>query len=180
MILRRFLYLLFWRLGQVELKWWLLLALIIIIESFIVIKQRDERVLYELFSWCIFIPYIVFILVATVFSRSSIPSGNYLVSFDISTAWTTSPGRYGRIDTFTELCMNILMFVPIGFLLMKLTKKLWLALGISFLITLSIEVLQLITKRGFFELADILLNFFGAVGGLLIYRVKNNVLYRIL
>ena len=65
--------------------------------------------------------------------------------------------------------MNVLVFAPFGFLLMRLSKKTWVALGASFLITLAIETLQLITRRGFFELADILLNFAGAVIGWLVY-----------
>ena len=65
------------------------------------------------------------------------------------------------------------MFLPFGYLLGRLFNKPMIVLGISFLITLSIETLQLVTKRGFFELPDILLNMIGAVFGYYIAAIVN-------
>lgn len=60
------------------------------------------------------------------------------------------------------------MFSPLGFLLPFLgskTKKLSVASLISFLVTLFIEALQLLTGQGIFELDDLFHNFVGSMFG---------------
>ena len=62
----------------------------------------------------------------------------------------------------------MLMFSPLGFLLPFLAKKcekLSVTCIVSFLVTLSIEVLQLITGRRFFGFDDLLHNFVGSIFG---------------
>lgn len=66
------------------------------------------------------------------------------------------------------IIFNMLMFFPLGFLLPFLTKKgekISVACLVSFLVTLFIEVLQLVTGRGIFELDDLLHNFVGSMFG---------------
>lgn len=60
---------------------------------------------------------------------------------------------------------NILIFVPIGFLVSVLTPnrhKGWLALGIGLAISLTIEIVQLSFAIRVFDVDDLLLNSFGA------------------
>lgn len=60
---------------------------------------------------------------------------------------------------------NILIFVPIGFLVSVLTPnrhKGWLALGIGLAISLTIEIVQLSFVIRVFDVDDLLLNSFGA------------------
>lgn len=125
--------------------------------------------------WCAIIPYSLLIFAATVFSREKLEEQywNSIINLDISTAWRIPRWRYGLIDTATGIGLNILMFLPYGYLLGRLFKKPMIVLGISFLITLSIETLQLATKHGFFELPDILLNMIGAVIGYYIAAIVN-------
>lgn len=66
------------------------------------------------------------------------------------------------------IIFNMLMFAPLGFLLPLLSKKcekLSLVSVISFLATLLIEVIQLITGKGIFELDDLFHNFIGSIFG---------------
>lgn len=73
--------------------------------------------------------------------------------------------------SYTELQLiifNMLMFAPLGFLLPFLTKrgeKFPFVCLISFLVTFFIEVLQLVTGHGIFELDDLLHNFAGSLFG---------------
>lgn len=73
--------------------------------------------------------------------------------------------------SYTELQLiifNMLMFVPLGFLLPLLLKKgekFSFTCGISLLTTLSIEMIQLITGKGIFELDDLLHNLIGSIFG---------------
>ena len=121
------------------------------------------------------ISYCVLIFAATVFSRAKLEEKywNSLINLDIATVWKIPQWKYGLIDVATGVGLNILVFVPIGYLLGCLYMKPTIVLGISFLITLSIEMLQMLTKRGFFELPDILLNVIGSVIGYSIAAIVN-------
>ena len=154
--------------------WWTVLLVLIALELIWLLSVRRRTYFHRAVDWSVLLDWIFIIETATVLSRSAIESKTLeqLISFDISTAWAISPGVYGAIDTYTELAMNILMFMPFGYLLAKLSGgRKWIVFGGCFLITLSIETLQLFLRRGFFELADILLNMTGAVLGYAAYRV---------
>ena len=158
------------RLASIGVLWWLILAAILILEYLICCHMFSKKLGYSIKLYLFFLNYYLFVIISTVLSRAVL-SEEYLIkqiSFDISTAWTFGPGLYGAIDNRFELILNILMFVPFGYLLMKLSQTTWITLLVSLLITLIIETLQLVTRRGFFELADILLNFIGGVLGWLI------------
>lgn len=73
--------------------------------------------------------------------------------------------------SFSELQLilfNMLMFVPLGLLLPLLNRRaqvFWITCLISLLTTAGIEVLQLLTGKGIFELDDILHNLVGSLAG---------------
>lgn len=66
------------------------------------------------------------------------------------------------------IILNIFMLVPLGILLPLLSKRFykfsWI-LGASFLMTLVIKIIQLITGYGIFDLGDIFNNVLGAIIG---------------
>lgn len=72
--------------------------------------------------------------------------------------------------------MNVVAFVPIG-LLSGWTFKLkwWQVLIIGFVISLSIEILQYVSKRGFAEFDDVMHNTLGSLIGYGIYALVSNV-----
>ena len=66
------------------------------------------------------------------------------------------------------IIFNMLMFAPLGFLLPILSKKIRsfrTVFCISLIVTLGIELIQLFTNRGIFELNDILHNTIGSIAG---------------
>lgn len=150
------------------------MMLAISLAVFIVYRRKGGAHKATVF-WCVLIPHSLLIFASTVFSREKLEEQywNSIINLDISTAWRIPQWRYGLIDTATGIGLNILMLLPCGYLLGRLFKKPMIALGISFLITLSIETLQLATKRGFFELSDILLNMIGAAFGYYIAAIVN-------
>lgn len=82
---------------------------------------------------------------------------------------------YVSTDAFVlNLIGNLLVFSPVGFLVpvWKTNKKgcLWIVLY-SFLFSLCIESLQLVTKVGVFDVDDLLLNTLGGVAGWLCYKM---------
>ena len=69
---------------------------------------------------------------------------------------------------------NVCVFVPFGWFLPVLFKKCqkwFLILLFSLELSLAVEVVQLITKVGCFDVDDLLLNTIGGILGYLIYKI---------
>lgn len=67
-----------------------------------------------------------------------------------------------------NLAGNVIAFVPMGFLLPLLAprlRKAWHAAGVAFAASLTLELIQLLTGIGAFDVDDLLLNVLGAVAG---------------
>lgn len=80
----------------------------------------------------------------------------------------------GLIDTFSnremalQSIMNLAVFIPMGYFVRKLKySKLFI---FSIVIPLAIELIQVATKRGFFDVFDILLYFIGINIGYFIFK----------
>lgn len=70
---------------------------------------------------------------------------------------------------------NIVAFVPLGFLLSIVFNRLSKFKSIifsSFILSLILEIIQLLTAIGDFDVDDVLLNVFGALCGYIFYRIS--------
>lgn len=79
----------------------------------------------------------------------------------------------GKLNSFENLAGNILVFVPFGILLpmIRNTKcNLMDVFANAMILVLGIEVFQLFSAFGAFDVDDIILNCLGAVLGYLIYK----------
>ena len=79
-----------------------------------------------------------------------------------------------KLNSFENLVGNILVFVPFGFLLPYVWKRagsFFIMLLNAFLFVLGIEVFQLFSAFGAFDVDDIILNCLGAVWGYLFYLI---------
>lgn len=82
-----------------------------------------------------------------------------------------------KLNSFENLAGNIVVFVPFGFLfpyVIKWGKNFLVMLFHAFLLVLGIEVFQLFSAFGAFDVDDILLNCFGAVIGYVFYLIFDN------
>lgn len=73
-----------------------------------------------------------------------------------------------------NIVLNILLFVPLGVLLPLWSKRLqkaWAAVLCGFLVSLSIELAQLLTARGVFEVDDLINNTFGTWIGYGVFKL---------
>lgn len=78
-----------------------------------------------------------------------------------------------KLNSFENLVGNVVVFIPFGFLLpyvIKHGRNFFVMFIHAFLFVSGIEVFQLFSAFGAFDVDDILLNCFGAVLGYLIYR----------
>lgn len=116
-----------------------------------------------------------FIFVMTLFERSVgadfsfrvKPFESYYIAF-----------AQGGIEVMLQIIINIMMFVPIGFLLpccFKLYEKCRYVLTTTVIVSVSIELFQLSFKIGLFETDDVINNVLGAMMGLGIYVVAKKM-----
>ena len=76
-----------------------------------------------------------------------------------------------------EMLMNVLVFIPLGMLICGVLKgRNWLlSLMIGCGVSVSIEVLQFVFKRGFTEVVDVFHNTLGCLLGICIYKLFSHV-----
>lgn len=116
-------------------------------------------------SVSLLISYIFLVLAVTIMNRHS----TIMWRYDIVPFKVVLMANSRRItDLLQQAIANILLFFPIGFLTPALTKKNPIFLG--FLFSLFLEVIQLVTRKGVFEIDDIIFNTIGAAAGLLMYK----------
>ncbi len=83
-------------------------------------------------------------------------------------------GSESTLISIKNMLGNILAFIPLGFFVLKLfirTKHLGHILIISLVISISFELIQLLTGIGCFDIDDVILNVLGAVMGYFIGRL---------
>ena len=83
-----------------------------------------------------------------------------------------SPGL--RRHAVINLVGNVVMFIPLGFLLPKVSprqRRLWRTLLTTALIIVLVEMLQLFSLRGSCDVDDLILNVLGAAIGYGVYRI---------
>ena len=77
------------------------------------------------------------------------------------------------LRSFANLFGNVLIFIPMGILMPmahKSSKNIWIMLLNTFVFVLGIEVFQLFSAFGAFDVDDIILNCFGVLIGRVIYQ----------
>ena len=85
--------------------------------------------------------------------------------------------QLGAFAVFAKLAWNILFFVPYGFFISVASrergffKTLFFSMGLS----LCVEIIQLFTRVGSFDVDDILLNTIGGVFGYIIFLICNGI-----
>lgn len=111
-----------------------------------------------------FYTYAVIILVITFFSRENGSSNG--VDLELFSTW----GINNRNNAY--VIENILLFIPFGFVCpwhMKRVRSFLKCSGIGFLTSLAIECMQLVTRRGVFQIDDVLTNLVGSMIGYIFF-----------
>ena len=114
--------------------------------------------------WSIFLIYMIVVLGATIGDRVS---GYESINLHLFSSYKDVYNNFS-LGEWRNIILNILMFVPIGFmipLIFKKCERCYITYLVGFGITLFIEILQLVSKRGIFELDDIINNSLGCAIG---------------
>lgn len=155
-------------LNSISLKWNITAAIIgilfIVVLCWMYYREKIER--KSIIPLWLSVEYYFVALASTVFSRVKADVYRYnLNPFDIFDKLF-----HGNIDVRYEVYLNVLLLLPIGFLLSAVCRKHKIVL-IGFTMSSVIEVLQLISMRGTFEIGDILMNTLGIFLGIEIYKL---------
>lgn len=83
-------------------------------------------------------------------------------------------GSIHYVDIFINLIGNVVAFIPFGALIRWVRNKktgFFIAVLYTFLFSFGIEIIQLVTKVGVFDVDDLILNTLGGAIGYLCYRI---------
>lgn len=148
---------------------WILMAFVV----WIVNNKRKKCGMQEMHYWSTihFVSYFLLMLVITFFSRES---GD-------ATGIDLQIGASMRINNRNNALVleNVLLFIPYGFCFCwwKQAKTFfWNGMITGFVTSLGIEILQLVTGRGIFQLDDIITNTLGCLMGAAVYRLGTKIL----
>ena len=86
--------------------------------------------------------------------------------------------RIGKINVFINLLGNVVCFMPLGFVIPILINRKWGIFRMCIMCCLSsvsIELLQLISKTGSCDIDDIIMNTSGGVLGYILFCICNMI-----
>lgn len=140
-------------------------------------KDREISIFGKVFINSIFLAYLVAVAYITYFARNGMGIGVNLKPFE----------GLKEIIVFgdslnTELWFmiaNILFFMPFGFLLPFVCKKINIyrkVAIVTFLSTFLVEIVQYVSQKGSFDVDDIIYNFVGGMFGFAIYSFFRTLL----
>lgn len=107
------------------------------------------------------------ILYITILSRS--PSLNQTAK-EVP-LWSYYQWIKGNWSSGRSLLLNIVLFLPLGYLLARCNKKNALSIVVCLSISIAIETIQYFTYRGYFDVDDIISNLIGGICGIQCYRL---------
>lgn len=126
----------------------------------------------KLFLTGLLIGYLIVVILATLASRSSFLYESK-TSFELFSSYRLALINFNMRE-WRNILLNIAMGIPLGILLPCVFEKMkhwWLTYATGLLFTITIEVTQLITHRGIFEIDDIFNNAIGCIIGFGFYTL---------
>ncbi|MBR5066209.1 MAG: VanZ family protein [Lachnospiraceae bacterium] len=138
--------------------------------------------------------YIIILLYATLFGNrsgsyySDMTIGDYIArsvnlvpfkTISLYIKWIFDGNRYNNYIPLTNLGVNLILLFPMGFFLPNLFGLLRNFIGYlstNILILALIETIQLITRRGSFDVDDFILNIIGAIIGYLVWLLTIKII----
>lgn len=145
--------------------------------------ETKKRIRY--ISWILFVMYLLLMIYLCFLSESFGRTGaenrvyryNLIPFTEIRRFWIYRE-RLGFWKSFINLAGNVIAFLPFGFFLPILSRRVrkgGRCIFSGFLLSLMIETIQLVTKVGCFDVDDLILNTLGAAVGYLLFVCANGI-----
>ena len=144
--------------------------------------KRDKMKGFQAYACLAALTFLAIVYASTVFTRN--PQTDYHYNLDLFWSWRAV--FRGSREMLKEDILNIVLLLPLGGLLpFVFDKKIrwWQGLLCGIVVSLGIEILQLVLKRGLFELDDIMNNSIGCMlgcmfGNLVAYLLAGKPIWR--
>ena len=152
---------------------YVILALLVIVTGVVValyLRRKDWYSFIRNSLLTILGSYLFFVLCTTLIFRECSESMRY----HFFPFWSYDVLNYKII---AQLILNVLLFVPIGFLLGAILNGIrWMqVIEMGCLLSVMIEILQLLTRRGVCNIDDVIHNTIGCAIGYGIFRLFNTI-----
>lgn len=133
------------------------------------LKSKHIRILGKLLFVCYLVFILYFLLISDWYGRGELlPDYTYNLELfkEINRFWTHRE-ILGDFIVFANLAGNIIIFIPFGFTLPMASKyrDFIATCSYSFTLSLVVELFQLLTRVGSFDVDDLLLNTLGGAIG---------------
>lgn len=142
-------------------------------------KIKRYRALGKVFFWAYFVFLVYFLCFAEWYGRTGVKQ-EYRYNFELFKEirrFIEYREELGIFAVFANLFGNILIFVPFGFSIAVASSNRGFLKTIccSFLLSLGVEVLQLVTRVGSCDVDDLLLNTIGGAFGYIFFLICNGI-----
>lgn len=163
---------------NIALKVWptIFLSIVILTSTRIVylLKNKKKIILYKELLTLLFVIYVLCLFYIVTFQDVSFNNSNFVLFREML--------RYdfGSKLFIKNVIGNVILFLPYGFFMTYYLKldRLKSILGLSLLISLTIETTQLMIGR-VFDIDDIILNVIGGIVGFYIYKLMEKINVRL-
>ena len=124
------------------------------------VLKPDNPALVRKVSWWMFLTYLLMVLCFTIIFREE----KNVAQISMKPIWEYDSLNYNQI---AEAILNVLLFVPLGFLAgAAIRRKRFLkTVGLCCGISVTIEILQLVLKKGVCNIDDVINNSAGCIVG---------------
>lgn len=157
---------------QLTTEWqvfWFLSSILFCVVALFYVQPRTRVSRLRAFACACAASYFLFIVIFTVFLRPTAET----YRFNLTPFWSYELLLAGRKGYRWAVIFNVALFYPLGFLLSYALGKerVKTALLFGFACSVSIELLQLILKKGLCETDDVIHNTLGFTLGLVSFRI---------
>ena len=155
---------------------WLIPALLCFFIGLLICRRGKMR-LRDCLALSILAFYLAFVFTLTIYARKVTPEAMMQPVLFWSYKYIASGDR----GMFFEVFWNVVLFMPYGFLasIISKSKAKWSVLLSGSMLSVAIELTQLLTHRGLFEYDDMVHNTLGTIIGIALYYLAAKIILSI-
>lgn len=148
-------------------------------------KKKHKKII-RIFSWILFIIYLCIMVYFLFFSEQlgRVPSDTYhynLEPFTEIKRYINYSKTIGSFNVMLNLIGNVVCFMPFGFVMPILSNRqrnIFKVTFLSFLCSVIIELIQLVSKLGSCDVDDVILNTMGGFLGYVMFCICIGIMHK--